>query len=492
MSNHRIHLISLLSALALLATSAGAQPATNDQDSQYTRATHDATTQAAPHADATDRASSGSTSSVSSSATGADDRSSTGSESITTPREAQINAAGATSAPTSATDTANLSQSAGSATMNMVRPVTDESEHTTFSALKGKRIRGSDGNELGKIHDFVVDASSGKLAHVIVSTGGVLGVGDKLRSLPASQLSPGGDEHFTTQMAQSEFRELPAITEDALEAGRLASGSSEPGRAATEQLVRASDLTDKSIRSDDSKVGEIEHVVIDLVNGSALALVDVSAGFAGDSGKYLVPFSKLEVRSGEADHITSALMRSDFAREESPSATAGIASSGSNSGRSGAETAIANSPDAGTAAIAADDSSRQREGVGAGSAAVASSTSGAAAQETTARADSGERSATGDAANANATVASNPYGTTDEQLTPTGRTSAEQGPVSAMAIRQALDGDATLARENVQVSTKIILQGTVQSEEAKQRAEELARQAAGSTEVDNQISVQPK
>jgi osmotically-inducible protein OsmY len=59
-------------------------------------------------------------------------------------------------------------------------------------------------------------------------------------------------------------------------------------------------------------------------------------------------------------------------------------------------------------------------------------------------------------------------------------------------IRRALDGDASLARENVQVTTKIVLQGTVESEDAKRRVEELARQAAGSAEIDNQVTVQKK
>jgi len=59
-----------------------------------------------------------------------------------------------------------------------------------------------------------------------------------------------------------------------------------------------------------------------------------------------------------------------------------------------------------------------------------------------------------------------------------------------MAIRQALDNDPTLAREDVRVKTKIVLEGTVQSEEAKQRVEDLARQNAKGAELDNQITVQ--
>src|SRR5690606_17875836 len=55
----------------------------------------------------------------------------------------------------------------------------------------------------------------------------------------------------------------------------------------------------------------------------------------------------------------------------------------------------------------------------------------------------------------------------DEQLTPTGSTSADQSPasaVTAMSIRQALDNDPSLAKEDVQVTTKIVLRGTVESD----------------------------
>jgi osmotically-inducible protein OsmY len=61
-----------------------------------------------------------------------------------------------------------------------------------------------------------------------------------------------------------------------------------------------------------------------------------------------------------------------------------------------------------------------------------------------------------------------------------------------MAIRQALDNDSSLAKEDVQVTTKIVLRGSVETEEAKKRVEEIAKQAASTAEIDNQITVQPK
>ena len=63
---------------------------------------------------------------------------------------------------------------------------------------------------------------------------------------------------------------------------------------------------------------------------------------------------------------------------------------------------------------------------------------------------------------------------------------------AVMAIRHALDTDPELAREDVQVTSKIVLEGSVQSEDAKRRVEELAREAAGSTKIENQITVEKK
>ncbi len=86
---------------------------------------------------------------------------------------------------------------------------------------------------------------------------------------------------------------------------------------------------------------------------------------------------------------------------------------------------------------------------------------------------------------------------TEPRTTPTGRASSEQpttgGGLTAVSssIRTALQDDTSLA--NVRVSTadgKITLQGTVRSEEMKERAEEVARRASQNAEIENQIRVQ--
>lgn len=64
-------------------------------------------------------------------------------------------------------------------------------------ALKGSRVGNFAGEDLGKVDDLVVDVATGRLAYVIVSMGGFLGIGDKLFAVPW--------ELFTVRAADHEF-----------------------------------------------------------------------------------------------------------------------------------------------------------------------------------------------------------------------------------------------------------------------------------------------
>jgi sporulation protein YlmC with PRC-barrel domain len=401
----------------------------------------------------------------------------------------------------------------------------------TVAKLKGQRVRDPSGHELGKIHDFIIDGDSGKIAHVVVSTGGVLGVGDKLRLLPAARLTQSSGRDFTADMAQTAFQELPSLAEKDLKGERITPALAKPEAGSSSSLdnsastnsshwVRASQLKDKDVRSDDHEIGKIKSVVMDLPSGQAMVLIDAKHSFAREAGKYLVPFNKLEVRSQEADYIASSLMRSDFGKDRSANASAAAASSGrgplpsaSSAMSSTAESrsSVASSanevgtsrPDtssSGTTPRTAADSQTSTDpkiASPSASASVATSTPPRTSSDPAVTRDISGAPRSADTANSVSpvTTPTPSPASNDEQLTPTGRTSAEQSPasgVTAMAIRHALDKDETLARENIQVSTKVVLRGSVRSEEAKRRVEELARQAVNQAEIDNQITVQPE
>jgi sporulation protein YlmC with PRC-barrel domain len=54
------------------------------------------------------------------------------------------------------------------------------------TALLNDRVRGSAGENLGKIEDFVIDPESGAIRYAVLSLNGAVGAGDKLVAIPWS------------------------------------------------------------------------------------------------------------------------------------------------------------------------------------------------------------------------------------------------------------------------------------------------------------------
>ena len=52
------------------------------------------------------------------------------------------------------------------------------------STLEGDDVRNSQGDDLGKIEEIMLDVSSGRVAYAVLSFGGFLGMGDKLFAIP--------------------------------------------------------------------------------------------------------------------------------------------------------------------------------------------------------------------------------------------------------------------------------------------------------------------
>lgn len=57
------------------------------------------------------------------------------------------------------------------------------------STLDGDRVMSSDGHDIGKLKDIMLDVRSGRIAYAVLSTGGFLGIGDKLLAIPWSALA---------------------------------------------------------------------------------------------------------------------------------------------------------------------------------------------------------------------------------------------------------------------------------------------------------------
>jgi sporulation protein YlmC with PRC-barrel domain len=48
------------------------------------------------------------------------------------------------------------------------------------TSIIGSRVRNQDGENVGKIEDFVMDMEAERIAYAVLSFGGLLGIGDKL------------------------------------------------------------------------------------------------------------------------------------------------------------------------------------------------------------------------------------------------------------------------------------------------------------------------
>jgi len=56
------------------------------------------------------------------------------------------------------------------------------------SSITGDNIKNPQGDTLGSVHDMMIDCASGRVAYVVMTSGGFLGVGNKLFAIPMSAL----------------------------------------------------------------------------------------------------------------------------------------------------------------------------------------------------------------------------------------------------------------------------------------------------------------
>jgi hypothetical protein len=61
------------------------------------------------------------------------------------------------------------------------------------STLTGDEIRNFQDEQLGSVHDLMIDCENGRVGYVVMTSGGFLGMGNKLFAIPMSalQVDPG-------------------------------------------------------------------------------------------------------------------------------------------------------------------------------------------------------------------------------------------------------------------------------------------------------------
>jgi sporulation protein YlmC with PRC-barrel domain len=80
------------------------------------------------------------------------------------------------------------------------------------SKLIGMNVENEQGEKLGEIKDLVINPEKGSVSYAVLSSGGVLGVGEKLLAVPLTAFTPSADEkHLVLQASKSNISQAESI-----------------------------------------------------------------------------------------------------------------------------------------------------------------------------------------------------------------------------------------------------------------------------------------
>lgn len=87
--------------------------------------------------------------------------------------------------------------------------------HLSADSLKGNKVRNAQGENLGKVEDFMLDTSTGKVSYAVLSFGGLFGIGDKLFAVPLQAMTPDTENHeFVLNESKERLERAPGFDKD--------------------------------------------------------------------------------------------------------------------------------------------------------------------------------------------------------------------------------------------------------------------------------------
>lgn len=155
-------------------------------------------------------------------------------------------------------------------------------ELTKASEMLGKNIVDSQNKKVGKIKDMAIDVRNNRINYVVVSTGGIAGMGDKLHAVPSQAIRATADsDKATLTLSPQVFNESPtlpdkgwitAVDQKALGALYQRAGVNLPSDSESAQVLPASGLIGRDVIArqdgqDERTGGKVEDLAIDLRAG---------------------------------------------------------------------------------------------------------------------------------------------------------------------------------------------------------------------------------
>jgi hypothetical protein len=309
-------------------------------------------------------------------------------------------------------------------------------------------VRSSTGATLGRISNLVVDTRTGEIAFAVISTGGVLGIGDTQRAVPLAALRFSPETRAGAELDIDEARwtsaprflaeELSTLSNEPSAAEIHAYYSNDPAQVtrprrdndspdARRELALSSWLRGKELRSGDQPLGAVEDLVVQLDKRQAALLLDPADAVSASNDRYVVPMNQVAVSRLDDGALTTQLAPERLRSADDLS---------SERWTDREQTSVYRWAPVIDQADTSSDRSRERA-----------------------------------------------------------RRGDEPAPIEI--VRRALQNDDRLRddADNVDVvarGDRVILRGSVPSDELKERFEEKAESAAGGWRVDNQLQVEPR
>jgi sporulation protein YlmC with PRC-barrel domain len=346
------------------------------------------------------------------------------------------------------------------------------------SELKGKTVESKNGEKLGSVHDLVIDSQSGRLDFVIISTGGLAGLGAQLKVAPPAALSLATAKKniVSLDVGPDEWKGAPSVTKDQIanlgnpsqaqqiyqyyhqtwpaigaQAKALAQTLSPTGRnpsQAGQQVSLASNLIGKRVvNSQNQDMGKISDLLVDFTNPKTTFAILKPGALITESNKeagkelFAVPVNAFKM-SPESNKAILDVDPGQFQQAPALTETSWTSAPAS----AGAPQIFRYDPNAGSIGTAPDNS----------------------------RLNARDRQP----------------GT----VTPDNQSENRDDLHITQSIRQAIvkDGNLSTMAKNVKIITtngKVTLRGPVHTEQEKSEIERLAQQTAGSATVQNEIEV---
>jgi sporulation protein YlmC with PRC-barrel domain len=83
------------------------------------------------------------------------------------------------------------------------------------TTLDSNKVLTADGETAGKVKDIMLDVRSGRIAYVVISSGGFLGIGDRLFAVPWSALTLDTDRAcFVLNVDAQRVKDAPGFDQD--------------------------------------------------------------------------------------------------------------------------------------------------------------------------------------------------------------------------------------------------------------------------------------